>query len=78
MTVAPHEVVFIKRNKLYISKFGFSNEKIFVSCPNPPKVNNNIILVSSLLVISAIDSASGEQKKRMIITFYNFIQKWHD
>ena len=65
----PHEFVSVKGRKQYTSMFGFLDGKTLVSYV--PKANKNVILVSSLHDDNAIDPTTGEQKKPVMITFYN-------
>lgn len=59
----------VKKQKQFTSTFGFQENATLVSYV--PRLNRNVILISSLHNDDAIDPDTGDRKKPEIITFYN-------
>ncbi|XP_049790133.1 piggyBac transposable element-derived protein 4-like [Schistocerca nitens] len=65
----PSDFVDVKRREQHSSLFGFNDGKVLVSYV--PRLNKNVILVSSLHNDDAIDPESGDKHKPEIVSFYN-------
>lgn len=61
---------FVARKPIHSSLFGFDDNKMTM-VSYTPKLNKNVLLLSSMHDAPTIDESTGEQRKPEIVTFYN-------